>query len=36
MRYAQEYTRTYQRPAILPITTIPEGRESEAFNKSFN
>jgi len=36
MRYAQEYTRTYQRPSILPITSIPEGRESEGFNKAFN
>lgn len=36
MRYAQEYTRTYQRPSILPITCIPEGREGESFLKAIN
>jgi len=36
LRYAQEYTRNYQRPFTLPISAIPEGRESEAFNKAFN
>jgi len=36
MRYAQEYTKTYQRPSILPISLVPEGRENEQFNKAFN
>jgi len=36
MRYAQEYTRTYQRPSVLPISMVPEGRENESFNKAFN
>jgi len=36
MRYAQHYTKTYQRPPMLPISTIPEGKESENFNKAFN
>lgn len=35
MRYAQEYTRTYQRPNILPFTVVPEGRENDSFNKAF-
>jgi len=36
LRYAQEYTRTNDRPSVLPISLIPEGRETEAFNKAFN
>jgi len=36
MRYAQEYTKTYQRPSVLPISMIPEGRESESFKKALN
>jgi len=35
MRYAQEYTRSYDRPSVLPISLIPEGKETEAFNKAF-
>jgi len=36
MRYAQEYTRTYSRPSVLPITSVPEGRENESFLKAIN
>jgi len=36
MSYAQEYTRTYQRPSILPISSIPSGRETDPFKKAFN
>ena len=36
MRYAQEYTRSYDRPSVLPISMIPEGKETDAFNKAFN
>jgi gelsolin len=35
MRYAQEYTKTYQRPSFLPITMVSEGSESDQFKKAF-
>eukprot|EP01091_Cochliopodium_minus_P009611 TRINITY_DN23_c0_g1_i1.p1 TRINITY_DN23_c0_g1~~TRINITY_DN23_c0_g1_i1.p1 ORF type:complete len:391 (+),score=138.06 TRINITY_DN23_c0_g1_i1:72-1175(+) len=36
MHYAQQYTRTYQRPSVLPITMVPSGRESPQFKNAFN
>ena len=36
LKYAQEYTRSYSRPSVLPISMIPEGKETSAFNSIFN
>jgi len=35
MKYAQDYIRTYQRPFILPISSVPSGRESPQFKNAF-
>ena len=35
MRYAQEYTRSHNRPSYLPISMVREGKEPNSFNSAF-